>query len=63
MVGMGIIYKTKKSVGIPNKNFWTVLPKLVMVGCVVTFEWIKRKIKGEGGDSETDALVPNPTDE
>ena len=64
IIGMFLNYRKTKSVGIPNKDFWILMPRLVGVGCLVTFEWIKRKIvRDKDGNGETDVLVSNPTDE
>ena len=48
---------------IPNYGLWEALPKLTIVGCKISYEWVMGMV-GKGGDmEETDQLVVENNDE
>ena len=45
----GYIFNSKKRdnwsyLNLPNLTFWKTLPKWTVVGCIVTYQWIRKQI-------------------
>ena len=68
VVGYGINGYRSKNWGdckgnIPNFNFWKILPKLTVTGCIVSFEFCKGKCRKDNNFNETDAGLINDEEE
>ena len=44
---------------IPNYFFWKTLPRFVLAGCAVTFDWIKFAFCGEKEHEDENELLNN----
>ena len=48
---------------IPNYAFWRALPRMTIVGCNVSYQWVLGKMGRKQDEEETTPLVVDPKDE